>query len=79
MTLCIRPEFIKVEAGDSGHEGNIFRGRVESLVFVGEAYEGEIRIGDTRLIIRIEPTDSIKEGDEIAITFEPDHCFAVPR
>lgn len=79
VTLCIRPEFIKLEAGDSGHGRNIFRGRVESLVFVGEAYEGEIRIGDTRLIIRIEATDSVKEGDEIAISFEPVHCFAISR
>jgi iron(III) transport system ATP-binding protein len=79
VTLCIRPEFIKVEAGDSRHGRNLFRGRVESLVFVGEAYEGEVRIAETRLIIRIEPTDSVKEGDEIAISFEPDHCFAVSK
>lgn len=79
VTLCIRPEFIRLEASEGRHNRNIFRGRVESLVFVGEAYEGEIRIADRRLIIRIEPTNSVKEGDEIAISFEPDHCFAVSK
>lgn len=77
VTLCIRPEFMKVIEGDGQQGRNTFRGRVESLVFVGEAYEGEIQIGDTHLIARIEPTAGIKEGDEILLFFDPAHCFAV--
>jgi iron(III) transport system ATP-binding protein len=79
VTLCIRPEFIKVIEGDKGDGRNIFKGTVESLVFVGEAYEGEISIASTRLIIRIEPTASVKEGDEIALSFDPDYCFVLLR
>ena len=79
VTLCIRPEFIKLMEGDTEDGRNIFRGRVESLVFVGEAYEGEISITDTRLITRIEPTATIKEGDEIALSFDPDHCFVLSK
>ena len=79
VTLCIRPEFIKVVEGDTRDGRNIFKGRVESLLFVGEAYEGEIIIADTRLIIRIEPTAIVKEGDEIALSFDPDHCFALSK
>ena len=36
VTLCIRPEFIKLMEGDTGDGRNIFWGRVESLIFVGE-------------------------------------------
>jgi len=79
VTLCIRPEFIKLMEGDTGDGRNIFWGRVESLVFVGEAYEGEISITDTRLITRIEPTANVKEGDEIALSFDPDHCFVLSK
>jgi iron(III) transport system ATP-binding protein len=79
VTLCIRPEFIKLMEGDTGDGRNIFRGRVESLIFVGEAYEGEISITDTRLITRIEPTANVKEGDEIALSFDPDHCFVLSK
>ena len=47
VTVCIRPEFIRVLRGDRRGGGrNIFRGKVESLVFVGDAYEGEIRVGE---------------------------------
>ncbi|HUV08349.1 MAG TPA: ABC transporter ATP-binding protein [Spirochaetia bacterium] len=79
VTLCIRPEFIKVRGGDTRDGRNIFRGRVESLVFVGEAYEGEIRIADTRLITRIEPTAMVYEGEEVALDLDPDHCFVLSK
>ena len=74
VTVCIRPEFIRVLKGDHKVGRNIFRGRVESLVFVGDAYEGEIRVGETLLIFRIEPTTAVREGEEIALHFDPHHC-----
>jgi iron(III) transport system ATP-binding protein len=48
---------------------------METLIFIGEAYEGEIRIGETLLTTTIEPTANIGEGDTISIAFDPDHCF----
>jgi len=73
-TVCIRPEFIRVVPGDQPGGRNVFRGRVESLVFVGDAYEGEIRIGETLLIFRIDPTAAVREGEEIGLQFDPRHC-----
>ncbi len=72
--MCVRPEFIRVLPGDRGGGRNVFTGKVESLVFVGDAYEGEIRVGETLLIFRIEPTTPVREGDEIALQFDPRHC-----
>lgn len=79
VTLCIRPEFIKVMEKDTLESCNIFRGKVDSLVFVGEAYEGEIIIADTRLFTKLEPTLNISEGDEITLFFDPDQCFVVSK
>jgi len=79
VALCVRPEFIKVMEGESGTGQNTFRGRVESLVFIGEAYEGEIKVGETRLIVRIEPTASLKEGDEIGLHIDPGQCSILER
>jgi len=79
VAVCIRPEFVKVTAGERGKERNVFRGRVESLVFVGEAYEGEIKVGETRLITKVEPTASVKEGDEIDLYVDPDQCSVLLR
>lgn len=79
VTLCIRPEFIRIVAGNAADGRNVFRGTVDSLVFIGEAYEGEIRIGDTLLITRIEPFVNLNEGDPVTLTLAPDHCFVVAR
>jgi len=79
VTLCIRPEFIKVMEEDTQKSRNIFRGKVDSLVFVGEAYESEIIIADTRLFTRIEPTAIVKKGEEITLFLDPNHCFVLSK
>jgi iron(III) transport system ATP-binding protein len=77
VAVCIRPEFIQIIDGDPGRRPNVFRGRVQSLVFVGEACEGEIRIGDTLLIARLEATAGVKEGDEVRLCVDPAHCMVL--
>jgi iron(III) transport system ATP-binding protein len=77
VAVCIRPESIRIIDGDPGRRPNVFRGRVESLVFVGEACEGEIRIGDTRLIARLEATAGVKEGEEVLLYVDPAHCMVL--
>ena len=74
VTVCIRPEFIRVLKEHGQDKENFFHGTVESLVFVGDAYEGEIRIGNTVLIFRIEPMSDIREGEEIVLHFDARHC-----
>ena len=73
--LCVRPEFIQLAPEQVTHGHNVFKGKMETLIFIGEAYEGEIRIGETLLTTTIEPTANIGEGDTISIAFDPDHCF----
>jgi len=51
---------IRSDATSSG-EGRI------TLVFVGDAYEGEIRVGETLLIFQIEPTHRHPGGEEISL------------
>jgi iron(III) transport system ATP-binding protein len=76
--FCARPEFIRLAPPGGAQGRNLFRGKVETLVFIGEAYEGEIRIGDTLLTTTVEPTADFAEGDEISVSFDPDHCFLLP-
>ncbi len=73
--LCVRPEFIRLAREQDKTGENNYLGQVESLIFVGEAYEGEIRIGETVLTTTIEPTEDLKEGDRISVSFDRDHCF----
>jgi iron(III) transport system ATP-binding protein len=75
LTVCIRPEFVRVDRKPTDVSSNCFRGKVASLVFVGEAYEGEILIGDKRLVTEIDPTSGIREGDEAYVSFPAEKCL----
>ncbi|MDF1537033.1 MAG: ABC transporter ATP-binding protein [bacterium] len=76
--LCVRPEFMSLASTNDSGARNVFKGKVETLLFVGEAYEGDIRIGDTLLTTTIPPTVDIVAGDDLYISFDPDHCFLLP-
>ncbi|MBI4990040.1 MAG: ABC transporter ATP-binding protein [Rhodocyclales bacterium] len=81
-TLCIRPEFIHLARGEAPagpHAENVVSGRIESLVFVGEAYEAEIRAGDALLLARADPDAGLAEGDAVHFALAPDHCLLVAQ
>lgn len=73
--ICLRPEFIKVAKSPNQTGPNVFRGRVESLVFSGDLCEGEVCVGETSLNFQVEPTFSLQEGEEIFLKCEPEHCL----
>jgi iron(III) transport system ATP-binding protein len=78
VTLCLRPEFISLVKGE--HEGtNVVKGTIVSLVFVGDAFEGEFRAGEQLLLARIEPETSLAAGDEVGFQVRPEHCLLVAK
>jgi len=79
VAVCIRPEFIRILPADAGGRPNVFRGRVESLLFVGDACEGEIRVGNALLVARLEATAGVKEGDEVLLHVDPAHCTVLSK
>ncbi len=74
-TLCIRPEFIRVAPGESEPRANLVNARIESLTFVGEAYEAELRAGEERLLARIDPDARLAAGDAVHFALDPAHCL----
>ncbi len=77
VTLCLRPEFIRLHSGDAPSAQNIFNGEIKSLVFIGEAFEGEVAINETMLFIKIASDSDIKVGERVHFTAEPEHCLLV--
>jgi len=78
-TLCLRPEFIRLKRGDASQAQNVFNGQIDSLVFIGEAFEGEITIQESKLFIKTEPDSDIEVGDSANFTVDPNHCLLVTR
>lgn len=76
-TLCLRPEFVHVADGATQPARNAVNGRVESLIFVGEAYEAEIRVGNELILAKTSPDGGLREGDAVSFTLDPAHCLLV--
>ncbi|MDR2588039.1 MAG: ABC transporter ATP-binding protein [Spirochaetales bacterium] len=80
VTLCLRPEFIRPRRVAPEMQGkNCVRGVVESLLFVGDSYEGEIRVGESLLLARIDPDADFNEKDEVFFQVEPQQCLLVAK
>lgn len=77
VRVCVRPEFITVTGYDPETGPNTFQGDLESMVFVGDAYEAEVRVGDASMITKVEPDSSLTEGDQVYLHFKPEHCTAM--
>ncbi len=76
-TLCLRPEFLHLHEGSVAGDRNVVTGRIESLAFVGEVYEAEIRAADLLLLARTGPDTRLREGDTVSFTVAPEHCLLV--
>jgi iron(III) transport system ATP-binding protein len=74
-TLCFRPEFIHLAPGAPEPGENRFAGRVESLVFIGEAFEGEVKAGEALLFVKAAPDLGLRPGDPVSIAVDPRHCM----
>ena len=78
-TLCIRPEFVRATAGAPMEATNVVHGVVESIAFVGEVYEVEIRSAGVLLLARVDPDAGIRAGDAVSLGVDPAHCLLVSR
>ncbi|MCC6535061.1 MAG: ABC transporter ATP-binding protein [Burkholderiales bacterium] len=76
VTLCLRPEFIHIVPGEASGD-NVVNARIDSRVFVGEAYEVELRAGAEVLLARIDPDSELDIGDAIHFRLDPAHCLLV--
>ena len=77
VTLCIRPEFIRVRPGEGDDGANVVQGQVESLVFIGEALEMEVLAGGELLLAKVAADTRVQVGDALHFTLDPAHCLLV--
>jgi iron(III) transport system ATP-binding protein len=76
VTLFVRPENIRLFPRPvSGM--NVFAGRVEDTVFLGEHLECGIRLGAERLVVREHPGVRLAPGDEVYVELSPASCALI--
>jgi len=81
VNLCLRPEFIRPKHLSNADTSavNSVSGTIETLLFVGDSYESEIRVNETLLMARIEPDSDFKTNDKVVIEIPPEHCLLAAK
>jgi len=76
VAVSVRPEDVGLTeirpAGD-----NVWEGRVEQKVFLGEAVDFQVKVGPRTLLSRQHPTLRTKVGEAIFVQLDPEKCVAM--
>ena len=76
VAISIRPEDVDLkETRPSGD--NVWEGRVEQKVFLGEAIDFQVKVGSRTLLSRQHPTLRTKVGESIFVHLDPEKCVVL--
>ena len=76
VVLSVRPEDIFLS--ESRPEGdNVWQGRVDQKVFLGEFADWQVAIGERRLQSRVHPSLRTRVGEPIYVRIDPEKCVAL--
>jgi len=77
VVLVVRPEDITLASSQDRSQGNQLQGKVVSAVFLGDALDVRVSVGDSVLQVKLHPSSAISEGDVILLEFPADRCLAL--
>jgi len=76
VVLSVRPEDIHLS--EARPEGvNVWQGRVDTKVFLGETADWQVAIGERRLQSRVHPSLRTRVGEPIFVRIDPEKCVAL--
>jgi iron(III) transport system ATP-binding protein len=76
VSVSVRPE--DVELTDDRPSGdNVWQGRVDQKVFLGEAVDFQVKIGPRTLLSRRHPTLRTRIGEPIWVQLDPEKCVVL--
>ena len=78
VVLSIRPEDVHLSDAPPGGDVNTWHGKVDQKVFIGEAMEWQIRIGQRVLLSKSHPSIRTPIGQPIWAQIHPSQCVAMP-
>jgi iron(III) transport system ATP-binding protein len=76
VTVVVRPEDVRPCAADDGSD-NTLEGRVEAIVYMGEALDCVVTLGEDRMRLRLHPTTTVRRGDSIRLAIDGSACRAL--
>ncbi len=77
VVMVVRPEDIHLGTGTPPQQGNVLHGRVEAIIFMGEALECQVAVGSQRLRMKLHPSSGVRQGEAVTLELPPERCRAL--
>lgn len=77
VVLVVRPEDIIFLDGSSSRRDNVLSGKIEALVFMGDAFECQISVGNQKLRAKLHPASGIRQGQTVDLQLPAERCRAL--
>jgi iron(III) transport system ATP-binding protein len=77
VVLLVRPEDVSLTDQDPLSSSNVLEGRVESIIFMGDALDCRVAIGQELLRLKIQASVDVGRGDTVFLDLPPQRCHAL--
>ncbi|HWH78957.1 MAG TPA: ABC transporter ATP-binding protein, partial [Candidatus Binatus sp.] len=75
VIVVIRPEDINIVT--EAVTGNVVRGKIDALIFMGDALECQLSVGAQRLRTKLHPSSTLRQGETVSLQLPPLSCRAL--
>ena len=76
--ISIRPENIPLHKEKPQGLDNVLEGTVKEAVFMGDAYQCKVAVGDDLLAVHTHPFNAVSPGDKVYLHLDPGSCNGLP-
>jgi iron(III) transport system ATP-binding protein len=77
VIIVVRPEDIRIITEDAAEKENVLRAKVDALIFMGDALECQLSVGNQRLRTKLHPSSGIRQGDIVSLHLPAQCCRAL--
>ncbi len=75
VIVVIRPEDINIVP--EAITGNVLRGTIDALIFMGDALECQLSVGAQKLRTKLHPSSALRQGETVSLQLPPLSCRAL--
>ena len=76
--ISIRPENIPLHKSKPQGLDNVLEGTVTEAIFMGDAYQCKIAVGDDLIAVHTHPFNAVNPGDKVFLHLDPGSCNGLP-
>ena len=77
VVIVVRPEDVNLVTEPSPGDENVLEGKVEAVIFMGDALECQVAVGTKTLRLKLHPSSPVARGKTVQLELPPERCRAL--